>query len=295
VSAERGGTSFSIVHTTQYEYSEAVSISHHMVRLTPRTLPHQACERHDLEIEPLASVEKNHLDYFGNTMTFFAMQAAHRRLTVRARSRVIVSGKAGPPLGENLPWERAADWTALPLDAIECALESRPNRIGPEIASFARPSFPSGRPLLEAVADLTARIHRGFTYDRRATTVATSLAEVFETRRGVCQDFARLEIACLRSLRIAARYVSGYLETSSPEGTPRPVGADASHAWLAVYAPDVGWVDVDPTNNLFPSGSHVTVAWGRDYVDVSPTRGVILGGGDHTLKVSVEMARSPTP
>jgi transglutaminase-like putative cysteine protease len=144
------------------------------------------------------------------------------------------------------------------------------------------------------VGDFTARIHADFTFDPKATTVSTPIGQVFESRRGVCQDFARLEITCLRALGLAARYVSGYLETVPPRGKPRLLGADASHAWVAVYDPSIGWVDVDPTNNLFPSDMHVTLAWGRDYGDVSPIRGVILGGGPHSLKVSVDVLRLPT-
>lgn len=291
MSADPAWTRFHVVHTTQYDYSEAVPVSHHLVRLTPRTLPHQTCLQHDLDIEPPAAVKTVHVDYFGNTMTFFAMQAAHQRLILRARSLVVMNPAAPPVASASPPWERATDQANLPLDAIEYALEPRPNRVSGEMSSYARPSFPPARPLLEGVADLTARIHRDFTYDPKATTVATSLAEVFATRRGVCQDFAGLEIACLRALGIPARYVSGYLETKPPPGKPRLVGADVSHAWVAVYCPDVGWVDVDPTNNLFPSGTHVTLAWGRDYGDVSPTRGVILGGGQHSLKVSVDLVR----
>ncbi len=160
-------------------------------------------------------------------------------------------------------------------------------------STYARQSFQPGRRLLPALADLTARIRRDFTYDAKATTVTTPLAEVFASRRGVCQDFARIEIACLRGLDIPARYVSGYIETIPPPGRPRLVGADASHAWVSVYCPGRGWVDVDPTNNLLPTSSHVTLAWGRDFADVSPIRGVIFGGGEHTLKVSVDVMRLP--
>ena len=145
--------------------------------------------------------------------------------------------------------------------------------------------------MLDAVLELTRRIHEEFTFDREATTIRTPLADVFRSRRGVCQDFARLEIACLRSLGLPARYDSGYLETAPPEGRPRLLGADASHAWLAVYCPEAGWIHVDPTNNLLPSRRHITVAWGRDYSDVSPIHGVILGGGKHTLRVNVDVLR----
>jgi transglutaminase-like putative cysteine protease len=282
---------YEIVHTTQYDYSESVAVSHHVARLSPRALPHQQCLAHALEIEPSPAVTTTHTDYFGNVTTFFAMQGAHKRLTVRARSTVAVTETALPHPPETPAWEAALDRTRLPFDAIEHVFDSSRIRASAELAGYARPSFAAGLPLLEAVVDLTRRIYEDFTFDPSATTVTTPLTEVFKSRRGVCQDFARLEIACLRSLGLAAHYVSGYLETVPPPGTPRRVGADASHAWLAVYCPGTGWIDVDPTNNLLPSDTHVTLAWGRDYSDVSPLRGVILGGGDHSLRVSVDVMR----
>jgi transglutaminase-like putative cysteine protease len=289
--------SFEIVHTTEYDYSESVSVSHHVARLSPRALAQQDCVRHELEIDPAPAVRVPHVDYFGNTMTFFAMQGAHNRLTVRARSTVAVRATARPNPPDTPPWDLAPGQPGLPLDAIEFVFESTLRRssvagpAGADLAAYARRSFPPGRPLIEAVVELTRRIHEDFTYDPKATTVATPLADVFRSRRGVCQDFAHLEIACLRSLGLSARYISGYLATVPPPGAPRLVGADASHAWLAVYCPGVGWIDVDPTNNVLPSDQHVTLAWGRDYGDVSPIRGVILGGGGHSLRVNVEVTR----
>ena len=282
---------YDVVHTTEYDYSESVSVSHHVARLSPRTLPRQKCLHHELHIEPAPAVTTTHVDYFGNATTFFAMQGAHKHLTVRARSKVALSAPSVPRPSDTPPWEAALDRAALPLEAVECVFDSTLIRASAELAAYARPSFPAGRPLLEAVTDLTRRVHEDFTFDPKATTVATPLTEVFKSRRGVCQDFARLEIACLRSLGLAARYVSGYLETVPPPGTPRLLGADASHAWLAVYCPEIGWIDVDPTTNLLPSTRHVTLAWGRDYSDVSPLRGVILGGGQHSLRVSVDVIR----
>jgi transglutaminase-like putative cysteine protease len=290
-SAEGAPVKYQIVHTTTYSYSESVSVSHHLARLVPRTLPRQTRAVHDLLVDPLPEVTTDHLDYFGNPMTFFILQSAHKRLAVRARSVVELNGVSPPFVEASPPWERATDKTAMPFDAVECALDSTPARLRTALAAYARPFFTQGRPLLEAVADLTSRIHADFTYDRSATTIATPLAEVWDAKRGVCQDFARLEIACLRALGLAARYVSGYLETVPPPGVPRLVGADASHAWLAVHGPEIGWVDVDPTNNLFPSDRHITLGWGRDYGDVSPIRGVILGGGEHSLTVSVDVTR----
>jgi transglutaminase-like putative cysteine protease len=292
VSADPSTVTYQVVHTTGYAYTESVSVSHHVARLSPRALPWQECLTHVLEIDPRPSVQVSHVDYFGNLTTFFAMQGAHAGLRVTARSTVSVSPRPVPDPSTTPAWELAADRTALPLEALDALFDSLAIAASPVFANYARPSFPAGRPLMEAVVDLTARIYADFTFDPDATTVTTPLSEVFQLRRGVCQDFARVEIACLRSLGIPALYVSGYLETAPPPGTPRRIGADASHAWLAVYCPGKGWIDVDPTNNVLPSTGHITLAWGRDYGDVSPIRGVILGGGGHTLQVSVDVVRA---
>ena len=286
-----GAITYEVAHVTRYSYTESVSVSHHLARLTPRELAHQARLEHTLDVEPAAAVLSTHTDYFGNDATFFAMQGAHRGLTVASRSRVRLTAREMPEASDTPPWENASDRACLPLEAQEALFDSTSQRAAPEFTAYARPSFPAGRPLLEAVSDLTARIHADFTFDPKATTVATSLAEVFRLRRGVCQDFTRFEIACLRSLGIPAMYVSGYLETAPPPGMPRRVGADASHAWLTFHCPGTGWIDVDPTNNLLPSTGHVTLARGLDYGDVSPIRGVILGGGQHSLEVSVDVIR----
>jgi transglutaminase-like putative cysteine protease len=291
VSADPSAVQYEVLHTTEYEYSQAVAVSHHLARLSPRVLPRQALLHHDLEIEPVPAVLTQHTDYFGNAVTFFAMQGAHRRLTVRARSLVALQATCVPPPSDTPPWEAVADRTALPVEALEFLFDAALIPPDPELSAYAGASFPPGRPLLDAVLELTGRIHDEFTFDRGATTIATPLAEVFASRRGVCQDFARLEIACLRSLGLPARYISGYLETVPPPGRKRLVGADASHAWLAVYCPEAGWIHVDPTNNVLPSNRHVTIAWGRDYNDVSPIHGVMIGGGEHTLRVSVDVLR----
>ncbi len=159
------------------------------------------------------------------------------------------------------------------------------------LAAYARPSFPRGRPWLEAIIDLTKRIHKEFVYDATATNISTPLASVMQLRRGVCQDFAHLQIGCLRAMGLAARYVSGYLLTSPPPGQPRLIGADASHAWLAAWCPGLGWIDFDPTNDLMPDLEHITVAWGRDYDDVCPIKGVFVGGGEHSMRVSVDVQK----
>ena len=286
---------YDVIHTTEYDYSESVAMAHHIARLRPRTLPHQECLHHELAIAPAPATTSAHEDYFGNRVTFFAVQGAHKQLVIRARSTVTVSGPALLQPRETPPWETAADRAALPFDAVEFVFHSTESRSPWSAEAYARASFSAGRPLLDAVLELTGRIHDEFTFDPKATTIATPLAEVFASRRGVCQDFARLEIACLRSLGIPARYVSGYMETVPPAGTPRLLGADASHAWLTVYCPGIGWIPVDPTNNLLPSDRHVTLAWGRDYDDVSPISGVILGGGAHSLRVHVDVVRLTDP
>ena len=281
---------YDVIHTTEYDYSESVAVSHHVARLSPRQLPHQECLRHELPIEPapagdehgrLLRQRRDDLRDAGR-----AQAARHSRAQHRGRDR---SDAAAP--GDTPPWEAAADRAALPFDAVEFVFDSTESRSAWTVEPYARASFPPGRPLLDAVLELTARIHDEFTFDPKATTVATPLTEVFASRRGVCQDFARLEIACLRSLGIPARYVSGYMETVPPPGARRLIGADASHAWLTVYCPGIGWIPVDPTNNLLPSDTHVTLAWGRDYNDVSPIHGVILGGGAHALRVRVDVVR----
>jgi transglutaminase-like putative cysteine protease len=291
VSAETPPVQYEVVHTTEYGYSESVAVSHHLAHLSPRHLPYQEPLYHEVEVEPAPAVMTTHTDYFGNAVTYFAMEGAHKSLTVRARSRVALQATNVPLPSDTPPWEAVADRAALPLEAVEFLFDTVPVPASSELAAYARSAFPPGRCLLDGVLELTSRIHEEFTFDPEATTVATSPADVFRSRRGVCQDFARLEIACLRSLGLPARYISGYLDTSPPGSGPRPVGGDASHAWLAVYCREAGWIHVDPTNNVLPSGTHVTVAWGRDYTDVSPIHGVILGGGHHTLRVNVEVLR----
>jgi transglutaminase-like putative cysteine protease len=282
---------YEIIHTTEYDYTESVVVAHHVARLKPRTLPTQECVSHELAIAPAPAVTSNYEDYFGNLVTVVAVQGAHKRFVIRARSLVSVVAPQLPDPGLTPRWECAADRATLPWDVVEFVLDSTSSRSQSIVESYARQSFSPGRPLLEAVLDLTVRINTEFTFDPKATTVATPLTEVFSARRGVCQDFARLEIACLRSLGIPARYVSGYMETVPPPGEARLVGADASHAWLTFYCPDLGWIPVDPTNNMIPLNTHITLAWGRDYNDVSPIRGVILGGGAHSLKVQVDVVR----
>ena len=285
---------YDITHTTTYSYFDSVSLSHHMVRLQPRDMPSQRCLSHELVIQPRPGTLKTHIDYFGNRLTFVTVEGTHRELVASATSRVERRPARVPAPEETPTWEAVRDFslgsrTDELLIAREFVYASPLIPKEKTFVEYAAQSFTSRRPILEAVLDLTARIHEDFTFDPEATTIATPLDEVLENRRGVCQDFAQLEIAFLRALGIPARYVSGYLETDPPPGKARLAGADATHAWLSFYCAGYGWIDVDPTNNLLPSTRHITVAWGRDYSDVSPIRGVILGSGEHTLSVAVDV------
>ena len=283
---------YEVTHTTTYEYADPVSVSYHVLRLHPRARAGQRCLRNELHIDPHPVVAHSHTDYFGNPIMFVTVEGAHKIWAVTSRSDLEVSGSPAPAPGDTPAWEEVRDRAQGGGDALpagEFVFASPLIKEPAAFASYAAPSFGAGRPVLEAVLDLTRRIHREFKFDPKATTVATPVERLLKTRRGVCQDFAHLEIACLRSVGIPARYVSGYLETDPPPGKPRLVGADASHAWVSFPCPGNGWVDVDPTNDLIPSTRHLTVAWGRDYSDVSPVRGVILGSGEHTLKVSVDV------
>lgn len=287
---------YDITHRTTYGYGSDVSVSHHLAHLHPRPLPGQQLDDFQLLVEPAPVVSTEHVDYYGNTTTFFSIGSPHDSLTVTARSRVRVTAPALPGFADTIAWQLVRDRCASDVlspdsEVGEFRFES-PNIARRGIfADYAALSFRQDRPLLEAIVDLNARIFQDFTFDPRATSVATPVDEVFKKRRGVCQDFAHLAIACLRSLGLPARYVSGYLETLPPPGKPRLIGADASHAWYSVWCSDHGWIDADPTNNLLPSDRHITVAWGRDFSDVSPLRGVVVGGSGHSPEVSVDVAR----
>ncbi len=285
---------FHVTHATTYEYDTDVTVGHHLLRLTPRALPRQFRLQHELTLDPAPAVTCRHTDYFENEVTYVTLEGAHRRLVVTARSQVAVGPAFVPDPAETPGWETVrsrcrTDRSASMLEALEFTFASPLVPLDPRLAAYALDCFTPGEPLLAAVLALTARIHREFQFDPKATNVSTPLAQVFEQRRGVCQDFAHLQLACLRSLGLPARYVSGYLETVPPPGQPRLTGADASHAWVAFFCPGLGWIDVDPTNNLLPSMRHITLGWGRDYQDVAPIHGVLVGGDDHGLRVAVDV------
>lgn len=284
----------SVTHRTTYVYGDPVTTSHHEARLTPREIEGQRTVSHELTITPVPEARRRRFDYFGNRTVHFSLSEPHRSLNVLAKSVLELKPQYVPELRASPAWEGVRDRLRVDrrrdvLDAYAMTFDSTYVMTDAALESYSAPFFDTGRPLLEAVQELVASIHRDFVYDPRATDVSTPLLDVLAQRRGVCQDFAHLAIGCLRSRGLAARYVSGYLLTRPPPGKPRLVGADASHAWFATFIPEHGWVDFDPTNNLMPAGEHVTVAYGRDFGDVTPIRGVILGGGRHQLSVAVDV------
>jgi len=286
---------YEITHTTLYEYAAPVSVSQHVARLTPRITATQTCEMFALEIAPLPTLRKTRTDYFGNELCLFSIQEVHRRLEITTKSRVSVQASEKAVAETSLQWNEAAQLFCDPVspDVVEpyqFVFDSPQVRASAELADYARESFGDETPLLVGARELTRRIFTDFKYDPKATTVATPLEEVWEKRHGVCQDFAHLGIACLRSIGLPARYVSGYLRTRPPEGQPRLIGADATHAWFAVFCPGAGWIEFDPTNDCQPVEEHITVALGRDFGDVSPVAGILTGGGQHEVRVSVDVS-----
>jgi transglutaminase-like putative cysteine protease len=284
---------YAIVHHTQYAYAAPVALSQQLLRLTPRSLPWQQCLAHRIEIAPVPGERAEREDYFGNHVTQLAIAAPHQALAVHAHSEVEVHTRTPVGVeGDAQAWESVRDRLRvigpdLWLDPAQFLYESPQVRCFAELAEFAAPSFGAGRDLRAAAQDLMHHIHASLEFDPTATNVSTELHEVLSLRRGVCQDFAHLMIGCLRTLGLAARYVSGYILTTPPPGRPRLVGADASHAWVSVHCGDAGWLDLDPTNDCEVDDEHITLAWGRDFSDISPMRGVTLGGGEQMLTVHV--------
>lgn len=285
---------YDVRHRTEFEYEQPVSISHHVLHLVPRVQERQRSLATSLQVEPTPSQSSAGRDYFGNPVNYLTLYEPHDLLTVESRAQVDVRENPLPDISQGPSWEQVIGILREPrgaaLDAYQYCFDSPYSQNAPGVKAFALPSFEAGRSLLSACMELTGRIFREFEYQGGVSDVSTPVAEVLRIRKGVCQDFAHLQIACLRSLGLPARYVSGYLLTHPPEGQPKLVGSDASHAWLSVWAGERGWVDFDPTNNLMPHVEHITVAWGRDYGDVSPINGFIIGGGAHELTVSVDVS-----
>lgn len=287
---------YHVLHETHYDYQQPVRESHQLMRLQPRDLPWQRCLQHQLRVTPEPARSQVFGDHFGNRIVAMHFEDAHAALHVRSECWVELSPRRLPDPAASPPWETVREalryhaGRALVPDLLEATaflFASTDVRVKRLFAEYAAPSFPSGRPLLAACDDLMRRIFTEFTFDPEATDVSTPLLEVFEKKRGVCQDFAHFMIACLRSLGLAARYVSGYLLTHPPPGGKRLIGADATHAWVSVFVPNAGWFDLDPTNAMWVDTEHITIGWGRDFSDTSPLRGVILGGGAHAPRISV--------
>lgn len=284
---------YRVQHLTRYHYDHEVSVSHHVLRVQPRDLPGQNCHEHQLQVSPPAADRTHYRDGFGNSVAAITLEGPHHQLEFRALTAVEVTPRPSPVNACTPTWDAIRDLcTADHPDSREGGPFRFPSTHVPfslACAAYAAPDFIPGRPWLDALVGFMDRIHRDFRFDPGATNIATPVETVLRQRRGVCQDFAHLTLSCLRSLGLPARYVSGYLETLPPPGQPRLVGADASHAWISAFCPHIGWIDLDPTNNLLPSHRHITVAWGRDYDDVSPIRGVLVGAGAHQLHVAVDV------
>lgn len=283
-----------VSHRTEYFYDELVPLCHNVLRLRPRDSAYQTCLRHELTSDPRPAVQRDRVDFFGNHVTWLSVQIPHRQLKISAVSEVEVTPMVLPEKLTGPPWDSVTaslieKQEPEVLGALQYTFESPHVPLNAELADFARQDFAAGAPLVPCMRAFNQRIFKEFSFDPTATTISTPVMEVLRRRRGVCQDFAHLAIAGLRSLGLAARYVSGYLNTQPPPGKERLVGVDASHAWLGVYVPDHGWIDMDPTNGILPQGGHITLAWARDYDDLSPVRGVMVGGERHSLNYAVDV------
>jgi len=288
---------YQIVHTTEYYYHQVVSLCHNIALLTPRNSKLQECRKTAIKITPQPDVINEYNDFFGNKVLYFAVQQEHSslRVTVMSQVETYKDREQTTELYNHIAWEEMEHLLSVPgednFEARQFIPATPITGSTSEIHEYAMRSFTPRRSMLEACRDLVQRIFDDFEFTPGFTTLATPLTEVMEQRKGVCQDFAHLAIACLRSIGLPARYVSGYIETVAPEGTEKLRGVDASHAWFSVFIPQSGWIDFDPTNNLIPSDQHITIGWGRDYSDLPPLKGVILSIGSHQLEVSVDVKR----
>jgi len=286
---------FDVSHKTLYRYTAPVVQSQHVVHMSPRALARQSVRLHSLIVEPAPVTRFEGVDSFGNVMVILDIELPHKELVLHARSTIEVTAPPAIDWTKTTPWDQIDGRLVLAnndldLDTIQYRCASRFTPPSPEIAAYAAPSFTPGRPVLDAAMDLTNRIYDDYTFDGTATDISTPIIQVVKQRRGVCQDFAHLALACLRVHNIPARYVSGYILTKPAPGQVKLQGTDASHAWISVWSPQAGWVDFDPTNGIAVSDEHVTLAHGRDYNDVSPISGILLGGGAHTVSVAVDVS-----
>lgn len=285
---------YKISHSTHYHYSAPVTQSHHTLHLAPRAVAHQTNHHYALTLEPEPAARTDRDDYHGNPMTLVSVEDEHDELSIQAQSEVTVHARAPVDLDQTVPWDKpSADAAhALPFDVIAFTCPSIHVQATPALYDFGDASFTAGHPVLAAVSDVMTRIHEEFRFDNATTDVATPLSQVLAQKSGVCQDFAHLMIGVLRARGVPAKYVSGYILTHPPPGQEKLAGTDASHAWVAAWAPETGWVEFDPTNNLVNSDEMITTAHGRDFHDVSPVTGVLLGGGQHTVSVAVDVRAS---
>jgi transglutaminase-like putative cysteine protease len=290
---------YRVVHETRYKYQNTVSLSQQYLHMTPRSFAYQETESHLIWLDPVVDDSRDGLDYFGNCTRHVSLTHPHDSLLVHAESTVALRERPGlAQIAGSLPWESVRDMmgkerSAATLEACRYLYASPHVTCFPALEAYARLSYVPGRPQLDAALDLTHRIFDDFEFDDKATDISTPLEQVLRGRRGVCQDFAQLMIGCLRSIGLPARYMSGYILTHPPAGKPRLIGADASHAWVSVYCPTLGWIDFDPTNHCLVQHEHITLGWGRDFSDVTPMRGIVLGGGQQDLDVQVTMTPLP--
>lgn len=286
-----------ITHKTDYTYQLPVSLCHNVVRLTPRSTNKQFCKSSVVLITPGPDVLIEYEDFFGNKLVYFTIEKEHKKLSVHVSSEIekLIPAEAQWPQNNYTTWEEVCrqTHTLTPelLDVKQFIATTPMTPADEAIAAYAVQSFPPGRSFFESSKNLMHRIFSDFKFQSGFTTIATPLSVVMKERKGVCQDFAHVAIACIRSIGLPARYVSGYIETLPPPGMQKLAGVDASHAWFSVYIPGSGWVDFDPTNNIIPAERHITIGWGRDYADITPLRGVIMSSGSHELKVSVDVRR----
>jgi transglutaminase-like putative cysteine protease len=288
---------YQITHITEYEYFQPIAICHNIAKLLVRNTSDQRSIKTNINISPKPDRISEYIDFFGNKVLYFAIQQEHKKLTVSIQS--IIEKNISNPIQANLYSDLA--WNQIPSQLLDLTLEHIEARqfiaetdftkTSTEIHDYALKSFTNDKSFFEASKDLMQRIYSDFEFKPGATNVSTPLIEVMKERKGVCQDFAHLAIACVRSVGLPARYVSGYIETEAPAGKEKLFGVDASHAWFSIYIPNTGWIDFDPTNNIIPGQQHITIGWGRDYSDITPLKGIILSSGKHKLSVSVDVRR----
>lgn len=284
---------YRISHKTDYNYLAPVVQSHHILHLSPCHVNHQTIEEHTLDILPAPASRHDFIDYNKNPTTLVTIEQEHENISFHSESVIEIQDTGLSKVQTSPPWEQIVEsiHTLTDLEILNYTCLSRHTQLTIDIFKYAEKSFTPNRPIHEVAVDLTARIFNEFAFDNTATDVSTPISEVMTIKRGVCQDFAHLQIACLRAMRLPVRYVSGYILTHPPEGMPKLVGTDASHAWVSLWCgPDLGWIDFDPTNNIIPTNEHITIAYGLDYDDISPIGGVLIGGGDHTVSVAVDVA-----